>query len=295
MHKSTNGNLPDVPEAGESNSAPVIIDVQGLTHTYPNGVVALKNVSLQIHAGEFVAFIGQNGSGKTTVTKHFVGLLRPTTGKVYVYGQDTAKAKITDLARKVGYVFQNADDQIFCSSVEEEVVYGLKNIKLPKDEIQEALHRSLAALGIEHLRKLHPLSLSWGDRQKVAIASVLAIGPEILILDEPTTGQDLRGGYEILETCQRLHEQGKTIIIVTHQMELVAEFCQRAYLMYQGEILTQGNVEELFADEVTLRKSHIVAPQITRFSVAMRQYAPNMPFCLTVARALTALRPALAG
>lgn len=283
----------NVTQPIEHEQARVVIDVQNLTHVYPNGIAAVKDVSLQIRAGEFVAFIGQNGSGKTTVTKHFVGLLRPTRGKISVYGHDIAKAKITDLARRIGYVFQNADDQIFCSSVEDEVAYGLKNVKVPKDQIEEQLQKSLTALGIEHLRKLHPLALSWGDRQKVAIASVLAIGPDALILDEPTTGQDLRGSYEILETARRLNEQGKTIIIVTHQMELVAEFCQRAYLMYQGEILAQGKVEDLFADETTLRKSHIVAPQITRFSVAMHKYYPDMKFSLTVTRALNELRPVL--
>lgn len=252
----------------------IIIDVQHLSHVYPNGFVALKDISLEINDGDFVAFIGQNGSGKTTLAKHFVGLLHPTDGQVLVDGEDASGRPIVDLARKVGYVFQNADDQIFSSSVEEEVSYGPKNMGV-KDELSEVVNRALSDLDILHLKDKHPMALSWGDRQKVAIASVLAMGPQIVILDEPTTGQDMRGGHEILSTCQRLNEQGKTIIVITHNMELVAEYCRRVFLLYEGEILAEGPADEVFIDVETLRKSYISPPQISRLANLIADEIPG--------------------
>ena len=266
--------------SNQQNSTEIVIDVQHLDHSYPNGFVAIKDVSLEIPKGDFVGFIGQNGSGKTTLAKHFVGLLRPTKGtkgKVLVEGRDIIKTPVVDLARKIGYVFQNADDQIFSSTVVDEVAYGPKNMGFSKSEITEAVDRSLSELDILHLKSEHPLSLSWGDRQKVAIASVLANGPNILILDEPTTGQDLRGGHEILSTCQKLNEQGKTIIVITHNMELVAEYCKRVYLLYEGQILSEGPVDSVFMSVDTLRQSYITPPQITRLAALISDKIPDFP------------------
>ena len=253
-----------------------IIEVKNLTHAYPNGFVALKNVSLQILEQDFVGIIGQNGSGKTTLAKHFVGLLRSAPGTVFVDGEDIYKVPVVDLASKVGYVFQNADDQIFSSSVSDEVSYGPKNLGI-KGNLSEIVEQSLSDLGILHLKDQHPLSLSWGDRQKVAIASVLAMGPRIVILDEPTTGQDMRGGHEILSTCKRLNEQGKTVIVITHNMELVAEYCKEVYLLYMGEILAEGPVDNVFLDVNTLRTSYISPPQITRLASLIAETIPGFP------------------
>ena len=261
----------------ETTRRDVVIEVQHLDYVYPNGFVALRNINLQIPTGDFVGFIGQNGSGKTTLAKHFVGLLRPTKGKVVIEGEDIRKTPVVDLARKIGYVFQNADDQIFSSSVMDEVAYGPKNMGFKESDISEAVEKSLSELGILHLKTQHPLALSWGDRQKVAIASVLVNGPRILILDEPTTGQDLSGGREILRTCQRLNEQGKTIIVITHNMELVAEYCKSIYLLYQGEVLTEGPADRVFLDVDTLRQSYISPPQITRLAALIAEATPNFP------------------
>ncbi len=254
-----------------------VIEVQHLDHVYPNGFVALRDINLTIPAGHFVGFIGQNGSGKTTLAKHFVGLLRATSGKVLVEGEDVRKKPVVDLARKIGYVFQNADDQIFSSSVVEEVAYGPKNLGFKEPQIAEAVEQSLSELGILHLKTQHPLALSWGDRQKVAIASVLANGPRILILDEPTTGQDLSGGHEILRTCKRLNELGKTIIVITHNMELVAEYCKSIYLLYEGRILNEGTAESVFLNIDTLRQSYITAPQVTRLAMLIAAELPGFP------------------
>ena len=254
-----------------------VIEVQNLDHVYPNGFVALRNINLNIPTGHFVGFIGQNGSGKTTLAKHFVGLLRASRGRVFVEGEDVRKKKVVDLARKIGYVFQNADDQIFSSSVIDEVAYGPKNLGFKEPQLSEAVESSLSELGILHLKTEHPLALSWGDRQKVAIASVLANGPRILILDEPTTGQDLSGGREILRTCQRLNELGKTIIVITHNMELVAEYCKSIYLLYEGKILVEGPADRVFLDVDTLRQSYITPPQITRLASLIAKEMPNFP------------------
>lgn len=263
--------------ATQTEQGPVVINVEHLNHVYSNGFQALKDINLQIHQGDFVAFIGQNGSGKTTLAKHFVALLRPTSGKVFVGGEDIEEASVVDLAREIGYVFQNADDQIFSSTVADEVAYGPKNLGLKESEIAEAVDQSLSELSILHLKDQHPLALSWGDRQKVAIASVLANGPQILILDEPTTGQDMRGGHEILRTCQRLNEQGKTIIVITHNMELVAEYCKKVFLLYSGEILTEGKVDDVFLEEKALRQSYISPPQITRLASLVSDEIVDFP------------------
>ncbi|MCL4459626.1 MAG: energy-coupling factor ABC transporter ATP-binding protein [Chloroflexi bacterium] len=274
----------------EMTERPVTIDVRNLSYTYPNGFQALKNVSLQIRENDFFAFIGQNGSGKTTLAKHFVGLLRPTSGQVVVNGIDTKKAAIVDLAKQVGYVFQNADDQIFSDTVESEVAYGPNNLDYPPERIKEAVEKSLEELGILHLRKRHPLSLSWGDRQKVAIGSILAMGPNTIILDEPTTGQDLRGSYEILETCASLHRQGKTIIIITHNMRLVTEFCKYVVVLYEGEILAEGEVSNVFLDAETLHRSYIEPPQVTRLASLLNSIYPTFPKnILTVPQMVAAL------
>ena len=266
----------------------VLISVKDLKYRYGDGDYALKGIDLTIKKNSFFAFIGQNGSGKTTLAKHFVGLLRPSAGNVTVCGVNTLKTPVVDLARHVGYVFQNANDQIFCDTVEKEVAYGPKNLRFPKEKIESSVVEALELLGLSKFRSKHPLSLGWGDRQKVAIASVLSMGPEILILDEPTTGQDMRGSYEILNTCSKLHEEGKTVIIITHNMQLVTEFCHDVVVLYDGEILAQGKAGDVFLDAETLQRSYIEPPQITRLAGDMAAKYPGFPSSMLSVKQMSA-------
>jgi energy-coupling factor transport system ATP-binding protein len=240
-----------------------IVCCQGVTFAYPNGVQALKDIHLSITRGEYVAFVGQNGSGKTTLVKHFNGLLKPTQGAVRVFGEETKDKKVSTLSRRVGYVFQNPDDMLFCSSVAEEVAYGPTMLGFKPDEVQARVENILQELGLETQREIHPFALSLGDRQRLAVACVLSLDPEVFAFDEPTTGQDYFGGMSIMALIDQLHDRGKTIVIVTHDMPLVAEHAQRVVVMNQGQIALDGTPAEVFRQTDTLRQLSLRSPQVT--------------------------------
>ena len=243
-----------------------IIRCQGLHFSYPNGMEALKDINLTITQGEYVAFVGQNGSGKTTLVKHFNGLLKPTQGSIHVFGEETRDKKVSALARKVGYVFQNPDDMLFCSSVEEEVAYGPTMLGFAVAEIKEKVESILQELGLQTQRETHPFALSLGDRQRLAVACVLSLDPEVFAFDEPTTGQDYFGGESIMEVIDQLHAKGKTILIITHDMPLVAEHAQRVVVMNQGQIALEGTPKEVFSQTNYLRTLSLRSPQVTRWA-----------------------------
>jgi energy-coupling factor transport system ATP-binding protein len=255
-----------IDEAREESYGEAIIEVEGLTHRYPNGVAALEGVDLEIKQGEFLAILGQNGSGKTTLVKHFNGLLKPTEGEVRVGGVETLKQGIRRLGERVGYVFQNPDHQIFSDTVFEEVAFGPKIREMEEDEIEERVSEALAAVGLEGRGDEDPFSLTKGERQRVAVASVLAVRPEVLILDEPTTGLDYAEQKRMMGLVRDLNEAGSTIIIVTHTMWVVAEYAHRAAVVRDGHITLHGNVREVFAREEELREAALRPPHIVSFS-----------------------------
>ena len=213
--------------------------------------------------------LGQNGSGKTTLVKHFNGILKPTRGEVIVYGMDTRTASIAELAKKVGYVFQNPDHQIFSRTVREEIAFGPKNLKLSEEEIDERVAEAARILKIEEYLDENPFNLSWGLRQRVAIASILSMKPEVLIVDEPTTGQDHKTGREIMEILCKLNKEGITIIVITHDMKLAAEYAQRAIVMKEGHILLDGNIRDVFSKIEVLKEAYLMPPQITQSSLKL--------------------------
>ncbi len=240
-----------------------IIRCQDLHFSYPNGLEALKNINLTISRGEYVAFVGQNGSGKTTLVKHFNGLLKPTQGSVQVFGEETRGKKVSALARKVGYVFQNPDDMLFCSSVEEEVAYGPTMLGFEAAEVKEKVESILQELGLVAHKETHPFALSLGDRQRLAVACVLSLDPEVFAFDEPTTGQDYFGGESIMELVDQLHDKGKTILIITHDMPLVAEHAHRVVVINQGQIALDGTPKDVFSQTEYLRTLSLRSPQVT--------------------------------
>ena len=248
----------------EDTTPEPIIVVDHLDFTYqPLNVRAVKDVSFTIHKGEFVALIGQNGSGKTTVLKNLLGLNKPTKGTVTVAGLDIGQSAVADMAKHVGFVLQNPDQQLFADTVEEEISYGPRNLGLDQAVIQERVEQALQLVGLEDKRKEFPPALSKGDRAKTVIASALALNPEIIILDEPTTGQDYRGCHQVMQIANSLHEQGKTVVFVTHHMALVAEYARRVIVMSGGKILLDGPTSSIFNQPEVVRQAYIIPPQIT--------------------------------
>lgn len=262
----------------KSHNGETAIRVDGLWHSYLDGTVALSGIDLDVLRGEFIAIIGQNGSGKTTLVKHFNGLLKPTKGKVIVMGVDTRHATIAELSSKVGYVYQNPDHQICTTSVEEEVAFGVKQLGVPKDELTRRTQDAMNDVGVFYLKNSHPLLLSKGERHRVVLASVLAMRPQILVVDEPTTGQDHRQGRQIMELLTRFHSAGHTIIVITHDMRIVSEFTKRVVILAQGKVLFDGDVKGAFSQPEMLRQSFLQAPQITRLAQMLsdRGFPPDV-------------------
>jgi energy-coupling factor transport system ATP-binding protein len=246
-----------------------VIEVENLRFRYPNGVEALKGVSLVIKNGEFVAIMGQNGAGKTTLVKHFNGLLKPSEGTVRVDGVETTKTSVAALARNAGFVFQNPDHQLFSETVEEEISFALKNFGFDEETIEERITWALNLLGLVQYRKTSPFLLSGGERKRVALASVLAWNPETLILDEPTIGQDYQQKEKLRQFIVQMQAQGKTVVIVTHDVEFVAECNPRVVLMNQGKILAEGIAEEVLTDPKLVAQASIVPPQIAQIFLGL--------------------------
>jgi energy-coupling factor transport system ATP-binding protein len=253
-----------------------LIQVKDLWHIYGKGTdretVALKGINLNIYSGEFVAFVGQNGSGKTTLAKHFIGLLKPTKGCVIVNGKDTRKSRVSELAATVGYCFQNPDHQIFNRTVYDEIAYGPRNLNIPKEEIQERVVEAIKTVGLEGYEKLNPFFLGKGERQKVAVASVLAMRPKVLIVDEPTTGMDWKTSIAMMDLIKKLNQEGMTVIFITHNMEIVAEYARRVVVLFDGQVLLDGPTSLVFSQQNVLIKAFIKPPPITQLSHMLNGY-----------------------
>jgi len=247
-----------------------VIEVRDVYFTYPNGVEALKGVSLTIRDGEFVAVMGRNGAGKTTLVKHFNGLLKPTRGEVLVDGVSTREVSVASLARKVGFVFQNPDHQLFCETVEEEIAFALRNFGFEESVIRRRVDWALNVLDLERYRKTSPFMLSGGERKRVALASVLAWDPKIIVLDEPTIGQDYRQKERLQQFISQLNAQGKTVVIVTHDVEFVAECRPRVVLMADGRIVADGRAEEVLTNPQLVEKASVLPPEVTQIFMGLQ-------------------------
>jgi len=254
---------------------PVLV-VEHLFYRYPTRAsYALEDVSLSIQGGEFLAIIGQNGSGKTTLIKHFNSLLKPTQGRVIVEGRDTASLPTSELARSVGYVFQNPDHQIFAETVRDEITFGPRNLGHSPERIQNSLQLVLEEMDLSGMEDDMPFQLSRGQRQRLAVASVLAMEPAILIIDEPTTGQDWKESTRLMELVRRLNEKGHTCIITTHNMNLVSLFARRVIVMRAGKLFLDGPTQDVFSQVDALLTAWIKPPEV--YSMARRLF-PGMHF-----------------
>jgi len=249
-----------------------VIETRQLEHVYSGRVRALRGVDLRIRSGEFVAIIGQNGSGKTTLTKHFNGLLKPTSGEVIINGLNTKKATIAQLAKRVGYVFQNPDHQLCMRTVQEELSFGPKNLGIDPAEIKTRVDNIIRVFDLERYRQTHPFLLGRADRLRVAVCSVLTMEPDIVVVDEPTTGQDMRQSYELMEMLKNLNEQGRTIVFITHNMRLVAEYARRTVVMMQGSIVMDNRTSEIFSHPDVLADTFLSPPQITQLAQRLGKF-----------------------
>jgi energy-coupling factor transport system ATP-binding protein len=247
-----------------------MIEVKNVYYSYSSGFDALKGVSLKVEDGDFVAIMGQNGAGKTTLVKHFNGLLKPINGAVFVNGSNTKDLSVAKLAKKVGFVFQNPDHQLFSESVEEEVAYALRNFGFEEKVVKKQVDWALNLLGLAQYRHTSPFMLSGGERKRVALASVLAWDPEAIILDEPTIGQDYLQKEILRQFIVQLNSQGKTVVIVTHDIEFVAECMPRIVLMAEGKILTEGPARNILTNPKLILKASIVPPQITQIFLQLK-------------------------
>lgn len=246
-----------------------IIQVRDLWYQYTGEIVALKGVSLDIKDGDFVAVIGQNGSGKTTLVKHFNGLHKPTKGQVIVGGRDTKDLSVGELARTVGFVFQNPDHQIFCATTREEITFGPRNLGLEGDELEDRVEEALAYFGLTEHADSPPAVLGFGTRRKISIAAVYAMRPRVFVLDEPTTGLDWKSAMALMRVIQAMNETGHTIILVTHDMKVVCQFARSSLVLRDGQVLTYDDTRTVFKHSEILKDTQIEPPQITELAKRM--------------------------
>lgn len=242
-----------------------LIEMESASFSYPDGTRVLRNINLTVRRGEFVTLMGANGAGKTTLAKHMNGLLVPTSGQVRVRGSDTRATTVANLAKTIGYVFQNPDHQLFCRSTAEELAFGPRNLGWTKVRTGEAVRVALERLGGEERGHEDPFFMGLAERKLIAIASVLVMEPEVLVLDEPATGADHEAALRIMNYLAELHRQGMTIVIVTHDVSLAANYAERIVALRAGEVIIDGPPSEVFGHE-ELRSCLITPPQVTQLA-----------------------------
>lgn len=250
------------------------IRLEGVDFTYPDGTVALRGVSLAIRRGEFVALLGPNGSGKTTLSRLLNGLLQPTAGRVLVDGIDTRERTVAELALRVGYLFQNPNHQLVSATVRGEIEVGPRARRLPAAEVEGRMLRASGLLGLEALLDEHPLLLTLAQKQLVALASLVALEPLGLVLDEPTTALDATERRAVMNLVRSIHATGRTILLVTHEMDLVGEFAERCLALADGQLIFDGSPRQLFSDGDTLHRASLEPPQVAQLASRLGQREP---------------------
>ncbi len=279
---SLNGSFKDLPAASNPARGVPQVVFENVEFGYHDGNLALKGVNLEIRRGEFVALIGPNGSGKTTLLSCLIGLNRPTAGRILINGQDIRKRGVAEQAQVVGYLFQNPDYQLFTDTVYEEVAFGLKNRQTRPDDIDKRVDQALEMMELSEYHDRHPHSLSRGQRQRLAVASILSMEPDIIVLDEPTTGQDRGHLNKFLARMKMLNKAGKTIILISHDMGVVAEYASRTIVMKDGGILMDAGTREVFSRPDILGEASIEPHLLARACNDARGAGGDIPVLLTV-------------
>ena len=251
-----------------------MIEFENVSATYGNGAPVLHDVSFSVADGDFVAFVGTNGAGKSTTMRLFNGLLLPSAGQVLIDGAPTTSLKTSELARRVGYLFQNPDSQICCQTVRDELMFGF---------VAQGADDSAAAAKVDAVIEefgfdpdADPFFLNRGTRQLLALASIVVMEPPVIVLDEPTTGLDYRECMKVMDVVRALHEKGTTVVMVCHDMEVVADFAQRVIVMSAGRVVDDGPAFEILRNRQTLQTASLVPPQVTAISMALADARPAL-------------------
>lgn len=246
--------------------AETMLEFKDVSFSY-DSTANVQNLNVKVEKGDFIAIIGSNGAGKSTFSKLCNGLLTPTTGDVFVLNKNTRREKVSSLAKHIGFLFQNPDRQICCNTVKEEIAFSLRNNGIPEDEIKRRVKATLEEFGFDG--KTEPFNLSRGQRQRLCLACLIALNPEILILDEPTTGLDYKECMMMMNRIKQLNENGTTVIMVCHDMEVVLDFAKTVVVMNRGQILEQGETRKILADTELLGKARLLQPQIAQVSTML--------------------------
>lgn len=243
----------------------IILEAENISYNYPDGTKALRNINIKIEKGKMISLLGPNGAGKSTLFLHFNGIIKPTKGKIKINGKDLKydKKSLLSVRQKVGLVFQNPDDQLFAPTVFEDVGFGPMNMKLDEEEVKNRVKTSLEKVGMLEYAKKAPHHLSGGQKKRVAIAGILAMKPEIMIFDEPTSGLDPKGASDIMKLLYTLNNEGITIVISTHDVDLVPIYSDTINIINKGEIIKEGSCDEVFKDITTIRNVNLRLPRIT--------------------------------
>lgn len=260
-----------------------LLETRDLTYVYPGNVTGLDHVNFIAGRNARIAVIGANGAGKSTLFKHFNGILRPTSGTMLVHGEPVTPHNIREVRKFVGLVFQNADDQIFSPTVEQDVAFGPLNLGLDDETVRHRVEEALAMVGIEHLRERVPHHLSGGEKKRVAIAGVIAMEPQVLILDEPTAGLDPQGVRDLIAVINTLAgEYGITVIFSTHDVSLVPEVADYLYVMHRGGIVSQGTVETVFSNPDLLASVRLDVPVIPKLIRSLQEEGIDIGMAYTL-------------
>lgn len=272
-HRTT---VPPALEAPASTGLPAV-ECRSVSYAYEGGPAAVQELTIAIRAGEFAALVGSNGSGKTTLCKLLVGLLRPTAGQLRAFGQDLAGMTVAQIARSVGFLFQHSDHQLYCGTVEEEVAAGPRNLGLSEREVDQRTSGAIAQLGLQALRADPPAALGAGERRRVALAAVLAMGPRLLLLDEPTRGLGWSQSRQLLDHLVALNATGVTILMVTHDLRLVAEYARHVLILARGRLVAEGRPEALLGEANLLATTGLKPPPLYELARGLRLHGPLPP------------------
>ncbi len=242
-----------------------MLEVKNLKYSYNDDYQALKGVSLKVNEGDMVALLGKNGAGKSTLFLHLNGIYEPDEGQVFIDGEELKydKKSLLKFRQKVGIVFQNPDDQIFAPTVEEDVAFGPLNLGLSMDEVQDRVEDALHRVGMSGFEKKAPHHLSGGQKKRVAIAGILAMKPEIMVLDEPTAGLDPHGVTNLTKLLKELNSEGITIIISTHEVDLVPDYANKIFVLVEGKLISEGTPKDIFSQPDILERANLKVPIVT--------------------------------
>jgi energy-coupling factor transport system ATP-binding protein len=253
------------------NKKEFIVRVENLTFKYSEHISAVKNISFNLSAGERVALVGHNGSGKSTLVKHFNGLLLPSAGKIWIQGIDTSTQRVSGLAKRVALLFQNPDDQICKQVVRDEIAFGPNNLRYPPKKVDLLVNKALSDFDLLSFQKMNPYDLGFSERKRVALASIVAMDTPIIVFDEPTSGFDPHEIKFFINALERLKDENKTVLIITHDMDFVAENIPRLLCLQGGEKVFDGNTRDFFSDNGILSRCRVLPPQVVRLSTHFQQ------------------------